>query len=303
MAIARRTVRLRPVAWLLLATAVIATQAACLADAPHPSVARSAVPPAAPTTRPTPRPTSRPTAKPSALTGLPIDDLPRVKRDPTTLTAVCDAEPTQAFSGGPEPELHCSDAVELAVRAFAAETPDPIERIYVRRPRCFEGQPCPPELLDTATVTGWTARAAYSFELVWGTERVAAPAVGVSAAWPERDALAAPVERPRINGAPNVVANRTPHPFCGRYEVVPTPEVADCFVSAVLDGRPAEAIELGYAIEGEPYTTIYRFDGAGAIWSYVRVLGTWQVSRGGLSLNPGSGWSYDGWSETSRRIR
>jgi hypothetical protein len=220
------------------------------------------------------------------------------------VTGICDPEPTQAFAGGPETHLFCSDTLLLGLRAFATVTSEPIVRLYLRRPVCYEGASCPDELLETGTVTGWTADGAFTIDVDSRLTTITNPTTDDSTAWPIRGSAPSPeTERPLVANAPESVTNRMPYPFCGHLEFGQPPAVSNCFLGAVLGNRTAEVIETQYGMEGGEFTTVYRFDGHGTVALFRETENAWRAYVGGLALNPsGGGWTFDGWNGSGEEL-
>jgi hypothetical protein len=195
-------------------------------------------------------------------------DLPRVELADVDATVVCDPDMSLAVSGGPEATVDCSESLRLALRALRTVTPDPVVRIYLRRPPC-PSLPCSEDQLNTAEVTLWTATQAYSVWLDSRLRTVPLPSVTNDAAWPAAGNSPVPaVARPSIEGAPPEVSRREPYPYCG-WAVLDDPlEPLRCFRDAVLAGRRAEVIRTFLGFEGGTWLSIYRYDGHGRIVEY-----------------------------------
>ena len=73
-----------------------------------------------------------------------------------------------------------------------------------------------------------------------------------------------------LPGAPALVRDRLPLPFCGQEDVMLGGEgidqsARDCFVDALKSGERAELISTYRTIEGDPITQVLRSVGAGRI--------------------------------------
>ncbi len=73
-----------------------------------------------------------------------------------------------------------------------------------------------------------------------------------------------------LPGAPAMVRDRLPLPFCGQEDVMPRGEgtdqdARDCFVDAVKAGERAELITTFRTVEGDPVTWVLRAVAAGRI--------------------------------------
>jgi hypothetical protein len=280
----------------LLGVAVLAVVAACAPPPPASSSPSSRPSNAAPTT-------AAPAPTPTAEARIDLNDLPRVEVDPETLLAVCDPEPTQGVSGGPESHFSCEDVFRIALAAFAEVTRDPIMRIHARRAVCDEGQPCPPAVVESGSVTGWTATAAYTVAIDVRESSIPVPALDSAAVWPSANSATPEVFRPTLPPAPDELFDRAPYPFCGQTELRWPVEPRTCFLDAVLDGRPAETIDRSDGIEGDEVFQVIRFDGRGAPLLYAAVNGHWSVERAFVLLNPGGlDWSVNGWYGTRREL-
>jgi hypothetical protein len=245
-----------------------------------------------------------PAGTPSAVPGLEIDSLPRVELADVHATAVCDPQGPAAPGAG-EPLIWCSDGLALAVAVVRTATPDPVTRLYLRRPRCASTG-CTRGELSTARVFVWTASSAYDVALDGRDETVPPPVIVSNPGWPSSGSGALPaVRRPAIPSAPAEVARRTPYPFCGRAELSDPPRVPACFRAAVLAGRRVEMIDQVYGTEGGAILQIDRYDGEGRIIQYqhdqsVNGDGTatdhWSRSEGAMILSPDSfGWDFEPW--------
>lgn len=226
------------------------------------------------------------------INGLPAGDL-----DPAALTVVCDPDPDQALPRGGASQLFCADTARLGIRAMATLTGQPVSRIYIQRPVC-PALPCFDAELDSATVTAWTDAGSTSFAFDIRQLTIPTPTADPAARWPSLSMAAPSVDRPVFKGAPHVLATRTPYPFCGTTTDQGPPDIANCFLSGVLEGRPVEMVDRSFGIEGGMVISIYRFDGAGAIHSIVSVEHRWIRVDGGVIINPGgAGWSFDSWAD------
>jgi hypothetical protein len=171
--------------------------------------------------------------------------LPRVELADVDATAVCDPDMSLAVSGAGETTVDCSESLRLALRALRTVTPDPVVRIYLRRPPC-PSLPCSEDQLNTGEVTLWTATRAYSVWLDSRLRTVPLPSVTNDAAWPAAGNSPVPaVARPSIESAPPEVSGREPYPYCG-WAVVDDPlEPLRCFRDAVVAGRRAGTCQAG----------------------------------------------------------
>jgi hypothetical protein len=244
---------------------------------------------------------------------LSIDDLERVALAEVRATAVCDSQPAQGDLEAGQATIYCSDSLALAVAAVRTITPEAPVRLYFHRPPCVT-VPCSADDLSTATVTVWTASAAYDVRLDSRLETVTAPTVvDATVRWPaSEDATPPKVARATIKGAPRAIAERAPYPYCGRAEVSEPPDVLACFRAAVLQGRPAEMIDQVYGTEGGEVLWIYRYDGKGRLLRFqhdqsVNADGTsaeqWDRVEGAMTLGiNASNWNFDPWDGTGKRF-
>ena len=163
-----------------------------------------------------------------------------------TILAICDPSPGQAFHEGGEDLLHCSDGVELGLRAMQTVTEEPFDRVWLRRPVCA-GPPCSEDLLAIGTLTAWVGDRAWTTDLDARTESATLPRADTAAAWPSRAGVLPAVRRPTLADAPDKVDRRGPLPFCGFAEIGEPPAVMRCFAEAVLAGQPAEIVKTSTA--------------------------------------------------------
>jgi hypothetical protein len=273
--------------------ALLGASAAC---GPPPAPTASAPPvlatAAAPTAGRSPAPATATTAE------LAIEDLPLVEPDPETLTAICDPDPDQVDPDAGETTMFCFDGLVLGLRAVRAATASTSRRAYLVRAPC-PGTHCPTASLGTATVVVWTDTGTFLVRLDSAVDTVSFPELLVVDPWPVAGPLASPAaKREALAGAPAIVATRTPYPYCGRSSNDAPVEVLRCFRDSVLLGRPVEAIQQSFGIEGDEVIDLYRFDGAGAISRYERSGNRWFQQQGTMILGPRAGtWSFDPWDE------
>jgi hypothetical protein len=238
-------------------------------------------------------PSPAPTA--SASGRVAIRDLPRVDLDPALLTAICDPEQIQVDPDDGDTTISCQDAVVLGLRAASRATGGPITRIYVKRPACA-GTPCSEDELSTATVFAWGA-AIVAVRLDSRLDTLPPPVRLAVDPWPRPGANADPrVQREDFDSAPDVVAARTPYPYCGRAAYDVPREVFACFSDRVLIGKPAEAALVTFGTEGGEVVDIIRFGGRGALTRYRQAEGRWLQARGSLILGaPGGSAGFEAW--------
>jgi hypothetical protein len=229
--------------------------------------------------------------------------MPPASLDPSAQTGVCDPEPGQANDDPGEVTIFCADSLVLSLRAIKTVTRQPILRLYFHRPACL-AIPCTQDELSTATVTAWTASAAFSVELDSRLQTVGIPFEDAAATWPAAGSSVAPLlHRIRISGAPAEVARRTPYPYCGTAQLSDPPTVAKCFRDAVLAGRPAEMVEHLFATEGGAILWLSRYSGHGAIVRYERYAGQWIRQSGAMYLGIDDGtFDFEPWDGTFHRL-
>ena len=229
------------------------------------------------------------------------ESLPSVSLDPATQTAVCDLEAGQLDSDAGEATMHCPDGIALGLRALSTISSSPIERLYLQRPTCH-AKPCTEDELSTATVIGWTATDVTSVGL--DSRRPTVEVTPAAAAvWPSGSSATPAIHRPVIDGAPAEVAGRTAYPYCGEVELGEPEAVSGCFRDAVLAGRPVELIDRYVGTEEGIITRIYRFDGRGAIRSYLHTPKGWLRQVGAMILGPTPGaFDFDPWSGADHRF-
>ena len=243
------------------------------------------------------RPSAVVSTSPSASRVIEVDTLPRVFPDPATQTAVCDPQASQLDTDYGEATIACYDGIVLGLRALSTLSSSPIERLYLQRPTCA-AKPCTEDELSTATVTGWTATDAFSVGLD-SREKTVEVLPAPAAAWPEGTSATPGVDRPVIESAPPEIAARPAYPYCGEAELGQPEAITGCFRDAVLAGRPAELVDRYVGTEEGPITRLYRFDGRGAIASYLHDGRRWSRQAGSLILGftPGA-FDFDPWPAT-----
>jgi hypothetical protein len=258
--------------------------------------------------------TATPTSVPPSATPpwLSIRDLPRVDLADVHAPAICDLDPAQAGLGAGEATIACSDGLALAAAVVHTVTSDLLVRVYLRRPSCV-AVPCPQDELSTATVALWTAAAAIEVHLDSRLETVMPPTAVGEGTWPVAGSAPAPdVARPTIKGAPREIAERDPHPFCGRADVGQPSDVIRCFRAAVLEGRPVEMIEQARGTEGGEVLWIYRYDGDGRLVRFTHdqtvngdgsMADEWSRAEGAMVLGIDAwGWDFDPWNGTTEKL-
>jgi hypothetical protein len=233
----------------------------------------------------------------SLRTSFLVAGLPAVSPNPATQTAVCDLEAGQLDSEAGQATIHCPDGIALGLRALSTISSSPIERLYLQRLTCH-AKPCTEDELSTATVTGWTATEARSVLLDSRKPTVQLTPTS-TAVWPSGSSATPAIDRPVIEGAPAEVAGRSASPYCGEVELGEPVAVTGCFRDAVLAGRPAELIDRYVGTEEGIITRIYRFDGRGAIRSYLHTPKGWLRQVGAMILGPTPGaFDFDPWPGT-----
>ena len=257
---------------------------ACSPTVPEPSAVPSAGTPSLATqvidTPPSPAPTATP--------AIALDELrPRPRQVPNA-TVVCDAYPDQYGNEFGRTSIHCDgDLVRLTASVVQRVTDAQIERLYLDRPECPVA-PCTPEQLNIVMIHVWTAAGAWTVRLDYLAGSVSSPAPTVGDPWPAAETTPEPgVERPEFPEAPVEVRTRAALPFCGRTKNTRPFEFERCFRDAVLDGRPAEMIDVATPIDfGGRTLYIWRFDGSGAMTQYARYDGAWSRGKLVMILNP-----------------
>ena len=282
----------------------------CAASARQPTASPTAAiaePSSTPTTAAaTPTQTSTPSQR------LAIGGLRRAELAEIDATAVCDPVPSQANIDAGESTVVCTDAIALAVAVIRTVTRDPVVRVYLRRPPCV-AIPCSADQLDTAEVIAWTSTQTLSIQLDSRLDTVPLPSVANDAVWPAPGGEPEPaVRREAIKGAPHVVADREPYPYCGRAETHNPASVLGCFRDAVLAGRRAEMIDRLYGTEGGELLVIYRYDGHGRLIAYEhdqtvggdgQVSNAWRRAEGAMNLGiTPLGWDFEPWWGTDSRL-
>ncbi len=238
-----------------------------------------------------------------------IASLAPVRTEVTSITAICDPAPGQALQDAGEPRIDCGSGLQLGLRAIETATVEPIERLYIEFPAC-DAVPCSEEQLNTASVTGWTARGSLTTRLDARLATLTVPRSDPAVAWPGASDPPAPaVAAPALDGAPEELGTRTPYPDCGTAEMGEPAAVGACFEAQVLAGHAAEARDLVPGTEGGASPVVLRFSGAGAITRYARTIdadarvGGWYAQACYLRLGSSEVyWSVEPWSDTYREL-
>jgi hypothetical protein len=176
-------------------------------------------------------------------------------------------EPYLGDDAGDREPIICTDALELAVRALGSLQGSVRLAEYRTGPWC-PGTRCAPST-DAAHVLLASDLAGV---LVVEVRRVDGDGLAV---WPAVAGASLPrpppfdpplVQRPALEDAPAELQGRDPYPFCGTLAAFAAEgAAAACFVTAVRAGSPAELIQDGFTVEGDPVRTVYRFHGSGAV--------------------------------------
>jgi hypothetical protein len=172
---------------------------------------------------------------------------------------------------------------------------------------------CSEDALNTARVTLWTMSQAFDVALDGRLNTVGPPSIAIDPTWPAPGGSPVPdVKAPTIKGAPRVVADREPYPYCGRAKLYEPTDAFTCFRDAVLARRPAEMIHKLYGIEGGEILYVYRYDGQGRVLRFNYYDGTdadgnayetWWRSEGAMILGTGAfPWAFDPWEATNRKL-
>lgn len=257
------------------------------------------------TTTPTAAPTLRALQSSAATTGPVPSGTPRPTREPpptehrlsaielphhtiADVTVICD--PYQYNSH----ESYCEDVIRWVIPAVAFATDDPVQRAYLHRGCAYPD--CPRGIGYRETLVAVTPGTVWSMVIDDGT--ITEPIPDPLAPWPTSSELSAPeVQRRDFAGAPGEIRNRAPLPFCGRVEE-DWVAVTQCFVDAVLAGRPAEMIELTHPIDfGSPALLVTRFDGDGAARQYLRREARWFRLDGSIVLREPGGCMFEQWGD------
>jgi hypothetical protein len=235
-------------------------------------------------------PSPSPPASASVL--LDPEDLPEANLKEEDATLLCDPEASQFDLNAGDTLLFCYDGLLLGLRALKTGA-DHFDRLYLQRAICAS-IPCTPAELGTVTVTGWTDGAALSVVIDHARSGVTVPAPDSEAMWPTPSSTeSASVARPEIDGAPKVVRQREPYPYCGAVHQDRLPALR-CFLDAMLRGTPAEMLDRS-RVSGE--IRVFRFDGQGLIERYAEFPDGWLLDGGSAILGSAGTWSYDGWLE------
>jgi hypothetical protein len=277
--------------------------------------------PVAPTSRPsswpattepsgTPTPTlGTPTSTPAPTAGVDairIRDLPSAPLPDRGLAAICDHYPDQVSSEAGETNISCREGIHAGLRAALLVTASPVEKAYLDRPDCAT-VPCFEIALNTATLYLWTADGPIQTFMDGRDWTMTRPTPAASPPWPASSSIDAPTfAAPQFEGAPIEVRRREPLPYCGRSRPNDDPRLGplQCFLDAVLEGRPAEVLEVVWPIDfGDIGTRITRTEPDGRIVEYLRHGGEWRRTVGALVLCPDAAWcwSLEWWD--SRRLR
>ena len=237
-----------------------------------------------------PTPSQTPYHSPSSTTFLDPDLLPQASLEEEGATLVCDPEPSQLNSNAGKTLVPCYDGLLLGLRALKSAI-DGVDRLYLRRPGCA-AIPCTPLELGTATVTGWSGGSATSVTVDWERLQITVPERDPLATWPSPNSITSPpISRPAIDGAPDIVRDRDPYPFCGDVERDGL-AAERCFLDLVLGGLSAEMLDRLDVTGG---TQVFRFGGQGLIVRYAEFPDGWYRDAGSVILGTAGGWSFDNW--------
>jgi len=252
---------------LLIGPALLA---GCLAPGPAPSTPVVGTPPAPRSPAPAATTVSdaasdSPSPSPSPTT-VAFDVLPPLREDNKQGVFLCDPERDGDPNHPSETPLVCGDGLWAGLQAMEIRTSDPIERAWLRRPRCATS--CTDADLATGTLTAWTASGVWTTSLDAAHGTATLPVPDPAASWPAFEAPVPAVARPKIPGAPAELVTRQPLPYCGHSELGRPPAIPQCFLAAVLSGRPAEVIDTRFGTEGGASLQVARFMGTGPIDSW-----------------------------------
>jgi hypothetical protein len=206
------------------------------------------------------------------------------------VTVVCD--PYQYTRN----ETVCEDVIRYAIPAVALATDDPLQRVYLRRgcaPSCGRGE------RDVETIVAATEGAVWT--MIIDNDSITEPVPDPSAVWPQASGTPSPsVHRRSFSGEPTEIRDREAYPFCGP-ELGDWVAVTGCFLDAVLEGRPAEMIELTHPIDfGSPALLLTRFDGDGAVRQYLRRDKDWFRLDGSVVMREPGGCAFEQWGDAVR---
>jgi hypothetical protein len=246
-----------------------------------------AVASSAPTAGPMASGTPQPTLQPRPVTHR-LSEIVLPHHTVADVTVICD--PYQDNSH----ESVCEDVIRWVIPAVAFATDDPVQRAYLRRGCAYPN--CPRGVGHRETLVAVTPGIVWS--MVIDNDTITEPLPDPSASWPTPSGLSAPdVQRRDFAAAPGDIRDRTPLPFCGRVEE-DWVAVTQCFVDAVLEGRPAEMIELTHPIDfGSPALLVTRFDGDGAVRQYLRREDRWFRLDGSIVLREPGGAMFEQWGD------
>jgi len=227
-----------------------------------------------------------------------FDARPELGPELAAAVAVCDPSPAALQTEPVEELLFCGDGLKLGLRAIRTATREPIERAYLRLPTC--AGPCTRPELSTGSLTAWTSSGPWTTDLdaVAGTATVPRP--DDTASWLAIQAPIPEIARPRIADGPAELANRKPLPYCGHSELGEPAAVPRCFLAAVLAGRPAEAVDTSYGVEGGTILRVLRFGGFGPVLAWEQEVDSngehtgWNRYPAAIVLAPhGADWKLD----------
>jgi hypothetical protein len=238
--------------FLLGSSLVVALVGGCALGSTPPSTAAPA------------SPTSAPPAIPSGPPPTPVPSAPRGGDgtiDPATFLQLCGGWPGDAA----DDPVQCDRLVQTALRGLPAG--DPVTRVETSYSCLTACRPIDPNRGYVIVVTSAGAVEVEVGQQADGSYSVVAMAPMEVADTPAF--TAPPVAAPAVDGAPPAVNARAPLPHCGlETRDMGGPfdsEGRQCFWDGIRAGSPVEFVETHPDTEGLQVTTVYRFDGSGAV--------------------------------------
>jgi hypothetical protein len=243
-----------------------------------------------------PSPVIAPTTSPPAPLSLNDLDVGNTELALTAATAICEPEPAQGNPDSGRSTIGCTDGLTWALAAVRTLSDDDVTRMFLDRPGCAALR-CSEAELNEADVYVWLGDQSYTVSLDMTGQAATVAAAAADAPWPTSSGSAVPpVTRAIVKAAPKVLAERDEMPFCGRTLRGDPPSAQGCFRDAVVEGRPAEMIDVTYTAHGERVVRLFRYTGSRPVEVYRCDGRVWRHSFGAMSLGVSpSTWDYIPW--------
>jgi hypothetical protein len=248
-----------------------------------------------------PSPLIAPTTSPPAPLSLNDLDVGNTELALTAATAICEPEPAQANPDIGSSTIGCTDGLTWALAAVRTLSDDDVTRMFLDRPDC-PALGCSEADLNEADVYVWLGDQSYTVGLDMTNQSAALAAATTDAPWPTSSGSAVPpVTRANVKAAPEVLAQRDAMPFCGRTVRGDPQSIPGCFRDAVIEGRPAEMVDVTYTAHGERVVRLFRYTGGRPVEVFRRYGRVWRHSFGAMSLRASpSMWDFIPWGSGVR---